>query len=735
MKIDRRSFLSFVIGGAAGTALTPLPWKLTDDLSIWSQNWPWTPVPDSGEVTYVNSTCTLCPGGCGIAVRKVDDRVVKIEGIAGHPVNNGGVCVLGLAGPQLLYGPYRVRQPLKRSGSRGQNQWEPISWEAALGEVADKLNQMRAKNETNALACVTGAGRGSAYQLLARFLKFYGSPNLMTAASSADAQAQALRLLTGIDGQAAYDLENSTYVLSFGAGLLEGWGNPARVFRANSRRVDKAGKLIQAEPRLSNTAAKADKWLAIVPGSEMDLALGLSAVIIGEALYKSDVILNQTEGFEAFKAMVLEKYSTDKVATATGLDKSIIVALAREFAKAEKPLAVCGRGQGQTAGSLFEALAVASLNALVGGIGRSGGLWVVPLPESGDWPAVEMDAVATQAMAKPRLDGAGPESANLLHRLAPSIVNGKPYPLQMLLVCEANPYYTLPDSQTVKAAWDKIPFIVSLTSYLDETAQNADLILPLHTYLERYEDVVGSAGFTKPFIGLVRPATNPLYDTRHPGDVILNLAKAVGGGIAAAFAWEDYQACLEEAMGDKWPVLKEQGYWIDEKFKPLQADGALKTASGKLEMAAIIQQKAPLPIQGDEGAFPLVLVAYDNIRLAGNAIESPPFLAKIIEDTVLKGGELFVEVNPKTAQKLGIGEGARAELVTPKGKAVVRIHLYDGIRPDMVAMPRGLGHTGGGQYKFLAGKGLNFNAFIGPVEDPASGLDAAWGIRAKINRV
>jgi anaerobic selenocysteine-containing dehydrogenase len=113
MKIDRRSFLSLVMGGAAGTALSPLPWKLTDDLSIWSQNWAWTPVPENGEATFVNSTCTLCPGGCGITVRKIDDRVVKIEGMQGHPVNDGGICDLGAAGTQLLYGPTRVRTPKK----------------------------------------------------------------------------------------------------------------------------------------------------------------------------------------------------------------------------------------------------------------------------------------------------------------------------------------------------------------------------------------------------------------------------------------------------------------------------------------------------------------------------------------------------------------------------------------------------------------------------------------------
>ena len=121
MKIDRRSFLSFVIGGAAGTALSPLPWKLTDDFAIWSQNWPWTPVPPNGEVFYVNSACMLCPGGCGITVRKVENRAVKIEGMKDHPVNDGGICPMGVSGLQLLYGPGRVQGPLRRVGSRGEH--------------------------------------------------------------------------------------------------------------------------------------------------------------------------------------------------------------------------------------------------------------------------------------------------------------------------------------------------------------------------------------------------------------------------------------------------------------------------------------------------------------------------------------------------------------------------------------------------------------------------------------
>ncbi len=148
MKIDRRSFLSFAIGGAAGTALSPLPWKLIDDSAIWSQNWAWTPVPEKGETTYVNSTCTLCPGGCGLSVRRVADRVVKIEGMKNHPVNDGGVCMLGLAGTQLLYGPNRVQTPKKKVNGK----WRNISWDAALSEIVEKLGDLRSNGNSHTLA-------------------------------------------------------------------------------------------------------------------------------------------------------------------------------------------------------------------------------------------------------------------------------------------------------------------------------------------------------------------------------------------------------------------------------------------------------------------------------------------------------------------------------------------------------------------------------------------------------
>jgi anaerobic selenocysteine-containing dehydrogenase len=124
------------------------------------------------------------------------------------------------------------------------------------------------------------------------------------------------------------------------------------------------------------------------------------------------------------------------------------------------------------------------------------------------------------------------------------------------------------------------------------------------------------------------------------------------------------------------------------------------------------------------------LIPYDSVRIANGAVGSPPFLIKIVSDKVLSGNTLLVDVNPVTAKAAGFREGDAALLKTPLGNASVRVHLSSGVMPGLVAMPRGLGHTAYDTY--LAGKGVNANNLIGPVEDPASGLDATWGILASL---
>jgi menaquinone reductase, molybdopterin-binding-like subunit len=729
MKLSRRCFLSFVVGGAAGTALSPLPWKLMDDASIWSQNWPWTPVPLDGKSTYERSTCTLCPGGCGISVRKIGQRAVKIEGTEGHPVNDGGICILGLSGLQLLYGPTRIQSPLKRVGKRGEGKWTAISWEQAISEVASRLGALRDQGKPQSLACIVPREEGTVAQLLSRFMRAYGSPNFFRMPSMDDAYESAIYLNQGVVGSAGLDVEHADFILSFGSAILDGYGSPVRMFKANSKLKETHGTVVQIEPRLSNTAAKADQWLPVKPGGEADLALAMAHVIISREAYDKEFVANNVEGFDAFARMVAEKYTPETATAKTGIDYSVIAETAMKFAAAGKPLAIYGKGKGQTPGGLKEVLAVQALNALVGSINAPGGVRTVAAYDYINWPDMETDAVASAGLQTPRVDGAGtkqfPHARYLLHRLPTASEK-----IEALLVAESNPCYSLPNSQAVKAAFDNIPFVVSFSSFMDETAMNADLILPNHHYLERFEDVPVTAGLTRPTVGLCRPVVAPLYNTRHLGDSILQIAKALQGTVAAAFPWPDYISCLKASLRDQWQSLKSDGVWVGT-----EAGGKnYETPSGKFSLlnnvTGAIFMADDVSIEGQSADFPLVLVPYDSIRLASRYVGDPPFMVKTVSDAVIKGQDGFVEINPDTAKKMGLTDGQTAQLSTPVGSAKVRIHYSDGIMPELVAMPRGLGHSAYDAY--LAGKGVNVNQLIGPVEDPASGLDAAWGIGAKL---
>ncbi|MDY7037547.1 MAG: molybdopterin-dependent oxidoreductase, partial [Thermodesulfobacteriota bacterium] len=398
MELNRRNFIRLIVGGAAGIHATPLPWKLMDDVAVWTQNWSWVPVPAVGEFSHEKSVCKLCPGGCGIEVRKVGTRAVKIEGRTDYPVNPGGICPLGAGGLQLLYNEnIRYTSPMKRIGPRGSGTFREISWDEALEDLSSGIADLRHKGHPEALAAIDGNPmRSSMSLLIQRLLRAVGSPNYYRIPSVEDTYAMMNMLMQGSEGPMAYDLENSDFILSFGCGLIEGWGAPGRVFNAwglwRSDPLKKKTRIVQIESRASNTASKADQWLAPLPGTEAALALGFAHVLIKEKLYHTEFVNNYTHGFDdwtsadgkdhmGFKTLVLNNYAPAEVARITGVDSKIIIDLARKFAGSKAPLALCGKGKGSLPGSLLEFMAIQGLNALVGNINKQGGVLVHdPLP-------------------------------------------------------------------------------------------------------------------------------------------------------------------------------------------------------------------------------------------------------------------------------------------------------------------------------------------------------------------
>lgn len=764
---NRRNFIKLLIGGAVGINVTPLPWKLTDDIAIWTQNWPWVPVPPDGAFSHTNTICTLCPGGCGISVRKADDRPVKIEGRTDYPINPGGICPLGAGGLQLLYTEsLRFTGPMKRVGPRGAGDFLEISWEEALKILADRLASLRKQGRSSALLAVDGNRMDSSISLLIRrFVHALGSPNYARIPSLEDTYTAVNQLMFGFKGPMAYDVENADFILSFGCGLIEGWGAPGRMLNAwsiwRSEPLKGMVKVVQVESRASNTASKADQWIAARPGTEAALALGIAHVMIKDGLYNASFVSENTFGFTdwtsadgkthtGFKTMVLQKYSPGAVSKVTGVDAGRIVSLARAFAKAKAPLALCGKGKGDLNGCLFECIAVQALNALAGNINKPGGVFVQESLPLKDW------------------GGASAPPPRMAPEVGEAVMAGK-LPVDVLLLFAANPAHTLPDGGTFKAALERIPFIVSFSPFRDESSLMADLVLPDHTYLEKTDEVLWPVGLQYPFYGLTQPALEPLYQTRATGDVLIQLAKVMGGGVAEAFPWKTYEEALKErvqgladaeggltrydsakpvwkglAAASKsdvssadalWSHLKKGGFWYRGSHRFGVHDGLFKTASGKFDFCtdkieAASEQKGETAEKHE--VSPLVMVPYGLINVAAGWVPSPPYLYKtLFDDQVLKK-DSFVDIHPQTAAEFRVKQGDLVVIESSAGSVEARVNLFEGAMPGVVYMPFGFGHTG--YSDFHQGKGANPNALIAGQKDPLTGMPEWWRTPVKISK-
>jgi len=820
MEFSRRNFIKFAVGGLGGTLLSPLPWKLMDDIAIWTQNWSWVPVPARGKFSATKSVCTLCPGACGIEVRKVGGRAVKIEGRDDYPVNRGGMCPLGMAGLQILYNEgIRWKKPMKRVGPRGARRWKEISWDEAVGELAARIKGLREAGNPEKLAAIDGnQARSTMALLVRRLLDAVGSPNYMVMPREEDTHAMATFLMQGGKGPVAFDLENSDFIVSFGCGLFDGWGAPGRMLRAWGEWARNKHKtyIIQIDPRASNTASKADEWLAPFPGTEAALALGFAHVIIKEKLYHRGFIQNHAFGFtdwldadgtkhNGFSKIILEKYPPQIVERITGIGRGVITEVARKFASAKAPIALAGRGKGRLPGSLYESMAVHALNALAGRVNKKGGVLLSDDLPLAPWSDVECDPVAMAGLTKERVDRAGssryPFAGSLIHKFTEAINSASDLPVDTLLLFSANPLHTIPDGQGFIDAMAKIPFIVSFSPFMDETSMMANLILPDHTHLEKMVDIVWPRGIQYPLYALSQPVVQPLYGTKHSGDVIISLAKGIGGSVAGAFQWAHFEEALKErvrglydsgegqitydgsepvwkglatkgsvsspysSFKEMWEDVKEHGCWYVPSHSFGNWSDAFQTPSRKFEFFstrielalkayskgkslgdAIVQlgigskgDEVSMPHYeeirsgADDKEYPLVLYPVELINLASGWIGNPPFLNKTLFDHQLRGDDLFVEVNPKTASRYGLREGSKAMVRSPKGEVRVRVHLFDGAMPDVIFIPVGLGHTA--YDKYLKGKGVNPHEIIDQVEDPLSGQPVWWNTRVRVIKI
>ncbi|MFN8498626.1 MAG: molybdopterin-dependent oxidoreductase [Anaerolineae bacterium] len=371
--VSRRAFLkgstlSVAALALSDRALDPV-WQGLTKLGVPTPWYRQSPI----KTTY--NYCDMCPWRCGVIVQSVNGRVVKIDGNPKDPKSRGMLCGRGQAGVSFTYDPDRLTQPLIRTGARGEGQFRKASWSEALDYTAEKLNKIKDEHGPEGVAFF---GHTSGDFWFTDYLpQAWGSPNAakpsMSLCTSPREEAALLTFGRSIGNHEPVDWDAARCIVLIGTHIGEDTRNTTMQDFANAR--GRGAQVIVVDPRFSSAGMKADTWLPIKPGTDIALLLAWMNVLIGENLYDREFVERWTVGFDRLAAHV-KPFTPEWAAPMTDIPADQIRAAARVFGAA-RPQAVIVPGRHVTwyGDDSQRMRAVYILNALVGALGRPGGLY------------------------------------------------------------------------------------------------------------------------------------------------------------------------------------------------------------------------------------------------------------------------------------------------------------------------------------------------------------------------
>jgi anaerobic selenocysteine-containing dehydrogenase/Fe-S-cluster-containing dehydrogenase component len=672
--MNRRKFLRVLsVTGGGAAAMSGCSTEQVEKLIPYL-----VPVEDQipGIATYYASTCRDCPAGCGVHVRVREGRAVKVEGNPDHPVNRGKLCARAQTSLQGTYNPDRIRQPLARAADGG---FEPTTWDDALARVAERLGGAA----PGSVWFLTGQESGSFLALVRDWLAAVGQGRHVVFEPFAhEALRRAGRDAFGVDAIPHYRLEDASYVLSFGADFLETWMSPVEHTRgfvaSHAYRDGRMGRYVHVEPRMSMTAMNADEWVAPVPGTEGLVALTLAHVVVNHHAARMPADAASLRG-------LLAPYEPEAIAPRTGVSAETYHRLAQEFT-AGPSVALPGGVGTQHTDAHVTALAVHLLNYVAGNVGRT----VVFGAESA------AGSVASYASLV--------ELVNAARRSAVSV----------LLVHGANPAYAAPPGLEAAETVAQVPFKVAFSRFLDETTSLCDVVLPDHDPYEQWNDVEPRPGVRS----LQQPVMQPVFDTRPAGDVLLDLARRRGGVPAARFPHADYKTYVEEQWRSVQRTVADRRPFEEFWREAVQRGGVwwqAPTTAVRLARGLTLGQPS---WAAPDGRF--TLIVYPSYALYDGRGANRPWLQELPDPVTKVTWGSWVEIHPGTAAQLGIAEGDFVEVASAVGSVEVPAYLYPGLRPDVVAIALGQGHTSYGRY--ADARGANVLQLLGHAPTPFGGI-------------
>lgn len=672
MKLTRRDVLRFAGGSVLGALFTPIPWKLLDDSSIWTQNWSLIPPLPRGPITTKFTHCPLCSAGCTAKARCVNGVPVGLSGVPNLATRNGMLCAVGLAAHHVAYHPLRLSGPQAFTGKDDGSVLMPVTLDALLASLGPKLRAVMSSASAGAVAVLDqrpGRAMSRRYQ---KFLSGIPGSMYVVSPSREDGMLGTLRALSGSPcGPMGFDFENTKTVLSVGAPLLDGWGVPERMQVLFADTSASGKTLMQIESSQSRTARGATTWLPVVPGTEAALALSFANVIFREGLYPKEIERTITD-FPRYRELVL-RYHPHPISALTGVSPDTIVDTARKIAGSPS-IVIAGADPARGPLEKSTEILVAGLNLLLGAPARSGGITLrreMPDVDAGAMPETPLHRVPDHSIGLLIMDGAEYGESfptSLLKRKmvadGGTVVLLSPH----LSARSASADYLIPTPSPFES-WEEHP------TPPGAAAASFSVSAPLLAPRETSVDAVRFLGLLSEAIGMgTEGSTSPEAMLRQRSDAI----QSAGRGTVYAPDGAEGKPVSAFSDGDEaWQAFLDGGCWVDEPAAPAR--------SGRFSILGTLTDDelatAARPRQREGAAITLTPTG---VRAAMSSGSISPILSKIFQESDLRGNSGTALINPTTASQLGIQDGSAAVVRSRKGTLQVRLMLDPAVRPGLL---------------------------------------------------
>jgi thiosulfate reductase/polysulfide reductase chain A len=685
VKFSRRTFLK-----AAGTATAGLAAAsaLPDKLLSWAEE------SVEKDTRLIPTFCELCFWNCGLIARVENNKVVKIDGNPLSLRGRGRLCGRGNAALGALYDPDRLKYPLINTGKRGQPVWKRATWDEALTLIARKMKGIKEKYGPDSMALIY---HGTGASFWKHLMHAYGS-TLAAAPSFAQCRGPrdigfVLTFGSDVGSPEYYDFSKSKYIVLLGSHLGENAHNSQ--VQDIVKGFASGAKLTVVDPRLSNIASKAERWLPIKPATDLALLLAWIRIVIEEGLYDKEYVEKYAIGLDELRAAV-QQYTPAWAEAETSIDSDVIVAVAREMGK-YAPNVCIGAGRYATwyGDDTQRCRAIAILNALLGTWGREGGYFfptATKVPEYPGLPSYPEHVDAT------KLDAAYPFAMlQTTTSIKQASITGQPRPVKAWFVYGSNLMKSMPDKQETIKAIQNLDLMVTIDTMPMDIINYSDVVLPECTYMERHDNINIGKFKGEAEIALRQPTVDPLWESKPSWWITKELGNKLG--LAEYFPWKDgeeYIAKRCEAGGIDFGQLQRDGVIIKKGGAPYitaENQPEFATPSGKIELySKQLAEKGfdPVPVYTKHPAPPS---GYFRLLSGRSPLHTFSRTSNNFMLTDLqKENELWI--NTKKGRELGLKAGDRVMLVNQDGVSAVgsiKVKLTQRLRDDAVYMYHGFG--------------------------------------------